>query len=360
MQTSFKRKPKASSNVQVIPGTQRSLHNGQLLCSTGVPSLDAVIGGGIPVGSVLMVEEDANGQYSNLLSRYFLAEGVMSGHGLLQISHEAENAYINHLPQPVLSNEDTEITASEGDMKIAWRYQNTPKIQTVMGQSSKYGHYYDISKTMDQSKLIDCSLHCISLKEAYFDEADGSNLFKYALQKLHKYVNEMNFDIKAAVAAKQPMKILRVLIPNFGSPIWRCEDPSNFVQFLLCLRNIVRSSLVVCFITVPTHIHTLATVELIRHHVDAVTELEAFGSGKTNPLYKEYHGLLKIHKLPVLNTLLPYMPDTLDLAFKLRRKKFSIERLHLPPDIGEATVQGTESQPYHGGCSSSPGSAMDF
>lgn len=71
MKTSFKRNTKGSctTTVHSIRGTQHSLHNGQLVCSSGVPSLDSVLGGGIPVGSVLMIEEDSNDQYANLLMR---------------------------------------------------------------------------------------------------------------------------------------------------------------------------------------------------------------------------------------------------------------------------------------------------
>ena len=36
-------------------------------------------------------------------------------------------------------------------------------------------------------------------------------------------------------------------------------------------------------------------------------------------------GLFNLVKLPRLNSLMCHMPDTSDLAFKLRRKKFMIE-----------------------------------
>ena len=36
-------------------------------------------------------------------------------------------------------------------------------------------------------------------------------------------------------------------------------------------------------------------------------------------------GLFHLHKLPCLNCLVSYFPETLDLAFKLKRKKFLIE-----------------------------------
>lgn len=42
-------------------------------------------------------------------------------------------------------------------------------------------------------------------------------------------------------------------------------------------------------------------------------------------LFCLYLGLFNIVQLPRLNSLLCHMPDTLDFAFKLRRKKFTIE-----------------------------------
>lgn len=40
--------------------------------------------------------------------------------------------------------------------------------------------------------------------------------------------------------------------------------------------------------------------------------------------------------MTALNALNVYKPETLDLAFKLRRKRFIIEKLHLPP--GKQTI----------------------
>jgi len=65
----------------------------------------------------------------------------------------------------------------------------------------------------------------------------------------------------------------------------------------------------------------------LEHMSDIVIKLESFaGSAKeTNPLFKEYHGLLHMRKLPALSTLAPHCPIHRDLVFKLRRKKFLIE-----------------------------------
>lgn len=71
----------------------------------------------------------------------------------------------------------------------------------------------------------------------------------------------------------------------------------------------------------------------IRQLVDYSIELESFAGSEreTHPAFKEYSGLLHLHKMTALNTLAVHMPETTDLAFKLRRKKFVIEKMHLPP-----------------------------
>lgn len=68
-------------------------------------------------------------------------------------------------------------------------------------------------------------------------------------------------------------------------------------------------------------------MERLEHLSDIAIKLESFaGSAKeTNPLFKDYHGLLHIKKLPALNILAPHTPESRDLVFKLRRKKFIIE-----------------------------------
>ena len=39
-------------------------------------------GGGIPIGSILLIEEDKFVRYSEFLAKYFLAEGVVHKHSL--------------------------------------------------------------------------------------------------------------------------------------------------------------------------------------------------------------------------------------------------------------------------------------
>lgn len=85
-------------------------------------------------------------------------------------------------------------------------------------------------------------------------------------------------------------------------------------------------------------------IHRIRNIVDYSIELESFaGSDKeTNPIFKEYHGLFYIRKISALNTLAACTPETHDLAFKLKRRQFVVEKLHLPPELQEASNKTDE------------------
>ena len=48
---------KGTSKFPSIPGTKPSLYNFQLLSSTGISSLDNLLGGGLPVGTLVLVED---------------------------------------------------------------------------------------------------------------------------------------------------------------------------------------------------------------------------------------------------------------------------------------------------------------
>ena len=74
-----------------------------------------------------------------------------------------------------------------------------------------------------------------------------------------------------------------------------------------------------------------------------------------NAIYSStYHGLFHVHKLPTLNSLVSSSTKLSvlsggggnNLGFKLRRKKFTIETFHLPPEggINERRVAPEKSQ----------------
>uniref|UniRef100_A0A2K5Y0P3 Elongator complex protein 4 n=1 Tax=Mandrillus leucophaeus TaxID=9568 RepID=A0A2K5Y0P3_MANLE len=180
--TSFQRRgPRASGTndsgprLVSIAGTRPSVRNGQLLVSTGLPALDQLLGGGLAIGTVLLIEEDKYNIYSPLLFKCFLAEGIVSGHTLLVASAKEDPANIlQELPAPLLDDnskkefdEDVynhKTPESNIKMKIAWRYQLLPKME-IGPVSSRFGHYYDASKRIPQELIEASNWHGFFLPE---------------------------------------------------------------------------------------------------------------------------------------------------------------------------------------------------
>ncbi|XP_037677557.1 elongator complex protein 4 isoform X1 [Choloepus didactylus] len=372
--TSFQRKgPKAGgtdsggSRLVSIAGTRPSVRNGQLLVSTGLPALDQLLGGGLAVGTVLLIEEDKYNIYSPLLFKYFLAEGIISGHTLLVASAKEDPADIlQELPAPLLEENckkefDEDICnhktpESNIKMKIAWRYQLLPKMETGPVSPSRFGHYYDLSKRLPQQLIEASKYHGFFLPEKIstsFKEEPHSMTHGYIklLHFIQNIIYEDGFD--GSNPQKKQKNILRIGIQNLGSPLWgddiccteKYDNSHSLTKFLYILRGLLRTSLSVCIITIPSHlIQNKAIIARVTNLSDTVVGLESFiGSEKeTNPLYEDYHGLIHIRQIPRLNNLICDVSDVNDLAFKLKRKLFTIERLHLPPDLSDTVSRSSK------------------
>ncbi|XP_034044593.1 elongator complex protein 4 [Thalassophryne amazonica] len=356
--TSFQKKTR--SKFISIPGTRPSVHNGQLIVSTGVTSLDYLLGGGLAVGTVLLIEEDRYDSYSRMILKYFLAEGVVCQHELfVAAAHDNPHDILQELPAPILDDiavnkpvEQHRLCHNPQDnpdaMKIAWRYQNLPKVSTALASSSRFGHYYDVSKTMEPEIRQAAKCHCFYLPEHPMQSSPTHSpmLESYSalLKSLQEVINRQGFGLSTPMSTSR--NVMRIGLHSLGSALWGddlcCHDNPRhshaLTTFLYGLRALLRSSLAVAVVTVPSHlIENRALVGSITRLCDNAIALESFkGSERdTNPLYKDYHGLLHVRQVPHLNCLASQLPDHKDLAFKLKRKQFSIERLHLPPDLSD-------------------------
>ncbi|XP_072475350.1 elongator complex protein 4 isoform X1 [Notamacropus eugenii] len=346
------------ARLRSIAGTRPSVRNGQLLVSAGLPALDQLLGGGLAVGTLLLIEEDKYNIYSNLLFKYFLAEGIVCGHTLLVASaKEDPDDILQELPEPLhddkyrkeLDEVNSHKSQEEPDisMKIAWRYQNLPKMEAGPGSSSRFGHYYDVSKRMPQEMIQSAKRHRFFLPEEItlcpnVESCALTHGYTKLLHFIQRIISEEGFD--GSCSQKKQKNILRIGIPNLGSPLWGddicCADTPEHIhsltRFLYVLRGLLRMSLSACIITLPSHlIQNKAVIARVRNLSDTVVGLESFlGSEReANSLYKDFHGLIHIHQIPRLNSLIGDVSDTKDLAFKLQRKVFTIESKHLFGDL---------------------------
>ncbi|ORY07873.1 PAXNEB-domain-containing protein [Basidiobolus meristosporus CBS 931.73] len=370
--SSFKKRTSVNQ-PKLPPGSRLSAHNGQLLTSTGVPSFDDVLGGGLPIGSVLMIKEDKHTDYAQVLLKYFLAQGIASKRAILLASADEDpKKFVDSLPDfggdKTEEKEPKEKEASEGQdekMTIAWRYQSLPKLNvsaaglssfkksampSVGEAASVYCHSFDLTKRMSELSIESASKHLINMDD-WEEEDDCTKLIEEIRAQIEREFSP------SSTSPSGTRNILRIGVHSFASMFWKRRNEQDMFRFLHALRGLLRFSFGVCVLTVPAHLYGAESgfIRKLEHMCDAVVEIESFaGSEKLADFSSDYHGFFHVRKLPVLNTIVSSSvklsvlqsshSTTNNLAFKLRRKRFTIETFHLPIE-GGVGERRTSSKP---------------
>jgi len=301
-----------------LRGTKTSVTKNQILTSTGIVSLDAVLDGGIPLGTVALVEEENYGRNADMIIKHYIAEGIVCNHSILITDIERKPETIAYdIPKPILEESFTSTDISQ-ELKIAWRYSQSPIYDSKPHQTStSFGHTFDMSTKFPVNEL----------QNIRYWPNDKSQYTSYSelLKKINEIITTDGFSTKIPVEQR---RVLKITISNLFSPIWDSSD-MNVITFLYKLRFIIRSSYATCLITSRAQIINDVIKSRIEHIVDTVLifkPMELMGT--------DYNAKLIIGKLASFNTFL-YEPLSVDWAIKLTRKKICIEKLHLPPCLND-------------------------
>ncbi len=146
--SSFKRKGTSKPGLPTYSGTRTSPGSTQtLITSTGISSLDDILGGGLPLScSLVIAAPDKHSSYGELVLKYFVAQGLVAGHKMCVIGGAEElSQFVKEcmwLPKGSNSTQEAEEDEEEKGndlaqkVKIAWRYENMKQFKTTVGSSS--------------------------------------------------------------------------------------------------------------------------------------------------------------------------------------------------------------------------------
>ena len=383
--------PSANKTSNSLPGIISSASGAAAsLCSSGIPSMDAVLGGGLPVGSTLLIHEDIPASKANFCwsgpVRCFLAECIASaemdwtrkdGGWMAVVGHDV-SGLLQSLPKASVdqSISPSPPQISSESMKIAWRYEgmkefdsSLKKADSALTAGQQIGHSFDLGRKFDGLPK--------QMEERCFvlDLNDGQS--KCSFKAAWSFIEDL-------VRGNQRFGLGRLVIGSLGSPgAWTCDCGTSCgpVWFARRLTNLLQETEAthpcVCLMTVPS-VFLNSSLLLARERTssagqpvwiaslenlaDAVFELKpieslTFKSEPKSLLAREYDGFLIVKKpMRRPNSFRPSLPETKNLVFKIRRRRFVIEKFHLPPTLNDA--------PESTLCSSSSGSGkphpLDF
>ena len=398
------------------PGSTRPGLYGQTLVSTGLSDVDNLLGGGLPLGSVMLVGHDGDGARNagdaTTLLRYFVAEGLASGHTALWMPPRAgARSPARTLPRLVSPDErraadrddddDASKPAEKDDgLRIAWQYRRYlqqgkslddsrvgrgggalaagvsvtgASASSSSGSATKKNtggvrrlpemcHQFDLTREMDPAHADAADLRCVPFERA--PELVPSRADRASS-------NPGGDDDPCAVAFRECDAMARrcgdahrappdapvgriALQPTLGfDPV---TSASALARFLRALRGRLRGTRACAMVAVPLASMPPASANLLRHWADAAVDVETLPQeSHLDQLLPDPNlcvGLLHCRKIQFPNVIgaspLTRMDRT--YALQLRRRRIAVRPLRVAPeDEPPAGRSGREKKVGGGG-----------
>lgn len=349
--SSFSRNISVVSSSPQIPGLKCG-PNGTTFISTGIRDLDRILGGGYPLGSLVMVMEDPEAPHHMDLLRTFMSQGLVNNHPLLYASPSKDpRGFLGTLPNPGSSKEDkpTAPDLDQGEsLRIAWQYRKY--MENQKSSIDDYSNDFDMRKPLERQFLAGRPIDCVSL----LDSSDLSVAQDHCATFLSKFPrNSSNI-----------ASIGRIAIQSFCSPLCEYSDKeSDMLSFIRLLKSMLMVSNAVAIVTFPPSMLSPSSSTRLQHMADTLLSIKAIPDGdkeleKLLTGYKDINGFLNIHKVARINTQVPVILEAKTFSMSLKKRRFlALECLNQAPvDGSSGTSYGTS-----GSCSgSSKSGALDF
>ncbi|KAJ5527142.1 hypothetical protein N7513_011301 [Penicillium frequentans] len=339
-----------------IPGIRPSPDDGRPTTSTGTPSLDGLLAGhaGLPMGKILLIEENGTTDFAGALLRYYAAEGVVQEQKIHVVG--VPEQWGRSLPGLIGTAESLEKRSDKRKderMKIAWRYERlgefgagiagsrdapTPTGDTdAASKQAAFCHAFDLTKRLAHPSITNMTF--IPLVPS------RGSPFVAILKRLQD-----------AVTSAGPNTIHRIVIPSLLNPTMYPPDacqPEYVLQFLHSLKALMsaHATRITAMITLPLSLFPRSSglVRWIELLSDGVIELCPFPhsadalatSGAATSQEEPPQGMLKTHRIPVLHERGGGSDQNVgqDWAFNLSRRRFEIKPFSLPPAEGDKEAQ---------------------
>ncbi|KAI4318664.1 hypothetical protein MLD38_032340 [Melastoma candidum] len=359
--SSFSRSTQLSGLSIPLPPGIRTGPNSTAFVSSGIPTLDAILGGGYCLGSLVMVMEDPDAPHHMLLLRSFMSQGIVHDQPLLYASPAEEpRRFLGTLPSPACSTADKSPRRDREEdkgLRIAWQYkkyfdETHQSISSRKDNEIEYSSDFDLRKPLQRQFISGRKIECISILKnsdlAAFHDRCGVFLNQHARKE------------------GSILGACRISIQSFCAP--QCEyfnQEWQVLSFLRSLRSMVKSSNSVAVLTFSPSLLPPSSLKRWQHLADILISVRAIPDddkdmAKLLTGYQDMVGLLNIHKIARPNVQVPFILDATMFSMKLQKRKYLIMEC-----LNQAPVDGSGGSSYAasgtGSCSSaSKTGPLDF
>ncbi|KAM3708983.1 hypothetical protein ACJW31_02G138500 [Castanea mollissima] len=351
-----------SRNLATVPSSTPGLKygpNGTIFISSGIPDLDKILGGGFPLGSLVMVMEDAEAPHHMLLLRNFMSQGLVHKQPLLYASPSKDpKGFLGTLPTPGASKDDKSRDhdpENENGLRIAWQYkkyfgENQHHFDSNRDVKHEYCHDFDLRKPLEKHFISGQHIDCVSI-------LDSPNLAALR-DRCATFLAQFPRNDSSISSAG------RISIQSFCAPQCKYSNMEwDMLSFIRSLRSVIRSSNAVAVVTFPPSLLSPSFSRRWQHMADTLLSVRAIPDedkemAKLLTGYQDMVGLLNVHKVAHINTQVPVILDATTFSIKLQKRRFLVlESLNQAPiDSSSGTSYGTSAS-----CSgSSKSGTLDF
>lgn len=314
-----------AENIRGVRKPPDSLH---AILSSGIPSLDAIFGGGFPIGTIIAIEENRPDCYAKALTETFLAEGAWQKHHLFVASLD--------------ENEDQmtrRLTKSLPALLRELHISNEPDEPLEKAAKPLLSPEKKMRAILHETRLSLPNLCNITFWEGprgcliYNEEIFLNKMFQYLVNSIYRKSAECHFQANP----DNKNTLLRICLYSIGSASWYKEGfAKDLLKFVFFLKAIVRNSHSCCLITLPTYLFHQVNPNIREHLIDQVdfaVALESFDSSEkeVDPTSNEYDGILRVVKISAFNTLAAFQPESWNWGFKLQQRKLVFEKMNDGP-----------------------------
>ncbi|CAG2103114.1 unnamed protein product [Medioppia subpectinata] len=310
--------------MESICGTYMSSKGMQSITSSGISSMDHILGGGFAINSITLIEEDNLCQFTPLFAKCFVSQSIECKHKTIICSQTISSIRSRFLRElPVRSTQQSkQIDDNCDDLKIAWRYRGQ-----TSGANRTDGKDFDFNSHISEETLTSADIVFCT--------------------------HDMCLEVIRALNQNDNKTVVRVLIDGLGSALSPISVDS-LPKYVYELKSLIRKvPNIVCLATFSPQLVLLSKYSYARSRVhnvvDCVIQLIGFDEWTQTP-YTEYNGLFNVLKLPKLNSFNYYnTPETLDLGFQLKNHNrfLVVDKLSLPPDLSETVSRTTGCSTAH-------------